>query len=72
MLVERIREAVHYEDIIETTRALDRALLWGCYVIPKWHNSHIHMAYWNYLKRPDTGRPHYPILETMWHTQHKP
>ncbi len=71
MLVNRLREASEYNQIVDVTKALDRVLLWGHHVIPLWHNNHNHIAYWNYLDRPRTGNPHYHILETMWHKQEK-
>ena len=35
------------------TRALDRVLLWGHYVIPHWHIRVERVAYWNKFSRPD-------------------
>ncbi|MDD7805375.1 MAG: extracellular solute-binding protein [Endozoicomonas sp. (ex Botrylloides leachii)] len=66
-LVERIKQATHYDDVVHLTKALDRVLLWGCYVIPKWHINIINMAYWSHLRRPKAGHPYYPVLEAMWH-----
>jgi microcin C transport system substrate-binding protein len=48
------------------TRALDRVLLWGHYVIPNWHIKTWRVAYWNRLSHPQTT-PLYDIgLHTWW------
>ncbi|MDP0560832.1 MAG: extracellular solute-binding protein [Candidatus Endonucleobacter sp. (ex Gigantidas childressi)] len=65
-LTDQLRRALDYKDIINITKALDRVLLWGYYVIPKWHSNQIHMAYWKHYRRPKTGEPFYPVIEAMW------
>ena len=49
------------------SRALDRVLLWGHYVIPNWHIQSFRVAYWNRFARPET-RPKYGLgfLDTWW------
>ena len=37
LLIEKVISAKDREDLIVTTRALDRVLLWNYYVIPQWH-----------------------------------
>ena len=51
-LVEHVVAAADRESLIAATRALDRALLWGHYVIPHWHIRHFRVAYWNKFARP--------------------
>ena len=38
--------------LVATTRALDRVLLAGNYVIPQWHLSAVRLAYWDRFGRP--------------------
>jgi microcin C transport system substrate-binding protein len=35
------------------TRALDRVLLWGYYVVPNWHIKTWRVAYWNRFGTPE-------------------
>ncbi|HMP57270.1 MAG TPA: hypothetical protein PKD92_11950, partial [Novosphingobium sp.] len=37
-LIERIIFAKDRDELVAATRALDRVLLWGFYVVPQWHN----------------------------------
>jgi len=39
---------------VARTRALDRVLQWGHYLIPQWYSSIDRIIYWNKLSRPDT------------------
>ena len=39
-------------DLVAATRALDRVLLWGHYVVPQWHTPYERVAMWNELGRP--------------------
>ena len=65
-LVERLIAADSREELITRTRALDRVLLWGHYVIPNWHIKTWRVAYWNHLTHPDIT-PAYDIgLMTWW------
>ena len=51
-LIELIISAPDRESLISRTRALDRVLLWGHYVIPQWHARNQRIAYWNKFSRP--------------------
>ena len=65
-LVEKLIAADSREELITRTRALDRVLLWGHYVIPNWHIKTWRAAYWNHLAHPQTT-PAYDIgLMTWW------
>ncbi len=39
--------------LIARTRALDRVLLWGHYVIPNWHGRKQRILYWDKFSRPE-------------------
>ncbi|CAN0006116.1 unnamed protein product [Discosporangium mesarthrocarpum] len=52
-LIELVITAPTRESLVQRTRALDRALLWGYYVIPNFHLSVDRIAYWNKFGIPD-------------------
>ena len=57
-LVDRIIQAPTREDLVTATRALDRVLLWGHYVIPHWHSRVFRVAYWDKFGRPEINPPY--------------
>ena len=50
-LIEKIVAARDRKSVITATRALDRVLLWGHYVIPQWHLKFDRIAYWDIFGR---------------------
>lgn len=65
-LVEGLIKADSRQSLIAHTRALDRVLLWGHYVIPNWHIKTWRVAYWNRFEHPKVT-PLYDIgLHTWW------
>lgn len=72
-LIEKIIQAPSREELVALTRALDRILLSGYYVIPQWHIDHWRIAYWNKLEHPKTLSDITPaITNTWWAKQDKP
>ncbi|CAK0761441.1 microcin C transport system substrate-binding protein [uncultured Gammaproteobacteria bacterium] len=51
-LVEELVKGHDLPTIEATTRALDRVLLWGHYMVPFWYNDTHWLAYWNKLSYP--------------------
>jgi microcin C transport system substrate-binding protein len=51
-LVDSLISAPTREALVTRTRALDRTLLWGYYVIPQWHLTSDRVASWAKLSRP--------------------
>jgi microcin C transport system substrate-binding protein len=52
--------------LVARTRALDRVLLWGHYVIPHWHITAFRVAYWDRFGHPATT-PKYALgFDTWW------
>ena len=45
VLVEKVIEAPNRERLVIATRALDRALQWGHYVVPQWHISYLSLIH---------------------------
>ncbi|OHC67900.1 MAG: hypothetical protein A3J25_08760, partial [Pseudomonadales bacterium RIFCSPLOWO2_02_FULL_63_210] len=65
-LVEGLINANSRKSLVAHTRALDRVLLWGHYVIPNWHIKTWRVAYWNRFEHPKVT-PKYDIgLNTWW------
>ena len=59
-LVDLLIQAPDRDTLVATTRALDRVLLWGQYVIPQWHIRSFRLVYWNKFGRPGL-RPKYGL-----------
>jgi len=64
-LVEDVISAPDRETLVAATRALDRALLWGHYVIPQWHIAAYRIAYWDKFGRPEIS-PKYSLGFITW------
>jgi microcin C transport system substrate-binding protein len=52
-LVHEVVSAPDYEHLVTATRALDRVLLSGWYVVPHWYLQSVRVAYWNRFGRPN-------------------
>ncbi len=65
-LIELLIAAPDRAALVARTRALDRVLLWGHYVIPQFHVTAFRVAYWNRFGRPAVS-PKYDLgLDTWW------
>ena len=64
-LVDLLIAAPSRQSLIARTRALDRVLLWGHYVIPNWHANTFRVAHWNRFSRPAIN-PKYDLCFTCW------
>ena len=64
-LIEKIIASKNREDLITSTRALDRVLLWNHYVIPQWHISSYRTLYWDIFNKPKI-RPKYSLGTNTW------
>jgi len=65
-LADLIIGAKTRESLIARTRALDRVLLWGFYVIPQYHIRAWRIAYWNKFGHP-SKLPRYDLgLDGWW------
>ncbi|MEO3997627.1 extracellular solute-binding protein [Mesorhizobium sp. CAU 1732] len=66
-LVDRVIFAKNREELVAATHALDRALLWGYYYVPQYHNSEIWVAYWNKFGIPETQPAYIGVdLDSWW------
>ncbi len=65
-LVERLIHARTRPQLVTLSRALDRVLLWGHYVIPHWNIGSYRVAYWDIFGRPQTS-PKYGLgMTDLW------
>ena len=64
-LVATLIAAADRETLITATRALDRVLLSGYYVVPHWHIRSFRVAYWNKFARPAIT-PKYSLGFDSW------
>ena len=66
-LVELVVEAPDRESLIARTRALDRVLLWGHYVIPHFHLQAARLVFWDKFGRPaNTAKYSSGFPSTWW------
>jgi microcin C transport system substrate-binding protein len=65
-LVDMIIQAPDRESLIARTRALDRVLLWGHYVIPHFHLRASRLVYWNKFGRPEVVAKYSTGFPTTW------
>jgi len=64
-LIEQLIAAPDRAALVARTRALDRVLLWGHYVIPHWHITAFRVASWDRFGRPATS-PKYSLGFDAW------
>jgi microcin C transport system substrate-binding protein len=65
-LIDLVIAAPDRPALVARTRALDRVLLWGHYVIPHWHLRTFRVVYWDKFVRPSVA-PKYALgFDTWW------
>lgn len=65
-LVDLVVQAPDRESLVARTRALDRVLLWGHYVIPHFHSRSSRLIYWNMFGRPKVVAKYSTGYPTTW------
>ncbi|MCZ6845865.1 MAG: ABC transporter substrate-binding protein, partial [Alphaproteobacteria bacterium] len=65
-LVELVITAPDRASLVQRTRALDRALLWGFYIVPHWHIPHDRVAFWDRYGQPDIIPAQGVVLDAWW------
>ncbi len=65
-LIELVIAAPDRPSLVARTRALDRVLLWGHYVIPHFHINAFRVAYWNRFGRPAVAPKNEIGFDTWW------
>ncbi|WP_370690918.1 extracellular solute-binding protein [Helicobacter cappadocius] len=64
-LIDLLLKAQDRNDQIAITRALDRVLLWGFYVIPHYYLPSFRIAYWDKIAMPSIN-PKYGFSQYLW------
>lgn len=66
-LIEHIVKARNRDELRAATRALDRLLMWGWYVVPHWYSGTFKLGYWDRFHRP-AKKPVYDVglVDTWW------
>jgi microcin C transport system substrate-binding protein len=70
-LVEKVIAAKSREDLVNTTRALDRVLQWGFYYIPQWNAPFDRIAYWSKYAHPQVMPKYGLTFDTWWYDPQK-
>ncbi|WP_440997337.1 extracellular solute-binding protein [Arhodomonas sp. SL1] len=65
-LVSGLINAPSREALVTRTRALDRALLWGSYMIPHWYSGNFRLVYWDKFGQPEHAPPYGLALDSWW------
>jgi len=65
-LIELVINADSRESLVARTRALDRVLQWGIYVVPQFHVPFYRVAYWNKFSFPPEPPKYGPGLDSWW------
>jgi microcin C transport system substrate-binding protein len=65
-LIERVVQAADRPALIAASRALDRALLFGHYMVPQWYKPSHNILYWNRFGRPPEPPPYDLGLDCWW------
>ena len=71
-LVDTLISSQTREDLVASTRSLDRVLQWNYYSIPNWFYNKWRLAWWSHLQHPEKLSGMTPaILDTWWVKQNK-
>lgn len=65
-LIDRIVFSKNRDELVATTRALDRVLLWNHYVVPQWHFPFERLAVWDKFGRPQKLPSQSASLLRVW------
>lgn len=65
-LIEALIAAPDRASLVQHTRALDRVLQWGHWVIPNWHIAYDRLVYWDRFGRPATNPTQGIQFDTWW------
>ena len=70
-LIELLIKSPDRPALVTRTRALDRVLLHGHYVVPNWHHTADRLLYWNKFSRPEHTAPSGISLHRWWYDEGK-
>lgn len=70
-LIELLIAAPDRDALVTRTRALDRVLQWGHWVVPNFHTNEDRIAYWDKFGRPEVTPKQGVQIDTWWIDQGK-
>ena len=70
-LIEMLIQAPDRESLVARTKALDRVLLWGHYVIPGWHLQSERILYWDKFSKPEKTAKNGVDIRHWWYDAQK-
>lgn len=70
-LINEVIQAGSREELVAATRAMDRVLLWGHYVVPHWHSRVDRLVYWNKFDHPDVTPERGFSFDNWWIDEEK-
>lgn len=71
-LIEKLIQAKTRQRLVTLSRALDRVLLWGHYVVPHWNIGSYRVAYWDIFGIPETPPKYgFDMISLWWIDQDK-
>lgn len=70
-LIGLIISAPNRKSLVQRTRALDRVLQWGHYIIPHWYANYDRLLYWNKYSRPAVKLPYGYSTSRWWYDEAK-
>ena len=65
-LVELVISAPDRKSLVDRTRALDRVLQWGYYLIPHYHIAADRLVYWDRFGSPAVSAPNGVVFMSWW------
>jgi microcin C transport system substrate-binding protein len=65
-LVDQLIAATDWDSLVAHTRALDRVLQWGFYVIPQFHTQEFRFVYWNMFGHPKVSPKYMFDFDSWW------
>jgi microcin C transport system substrate-binding protein len=66
-LIDKILTATNRDELVAASRALDRVIMHGHYLVPQWYKSKHTLAWWDRFSRPDI-KPLYTrgVVDAWW------
>ena len=68
-LVDRLIQAPTRAELVAVTRAMDRVLLWGHYIVPHWYSNNFRVVHWDKFGKPTRSAPYtgdYFVMPYTW------
>ncbi len=74
-LVDQLIQAPNRAELVAVTKALDRVLLWGHYIVPHWYSDKFRVVHWGKFGKPAMSAPYtgdyFVMPYTWWYDEDK-